>query len=256
MKFIIRRKVIFNVFNKIVKLLKNFSEHLHTYVKHDGLNIQGMDSAQVTLFHMVLSNSWFDEYELEEGDKELININLRMLEKVLSSFDMNDGDECVFYYRDDILIVTHKTPKRKSEFTVPFINVDQDWLEVPESAEWDVEMKFKSAELSSLLKKMSMFSDDIKIECSDDKIRFDVIGEEGTANIELTLDNVEGYSIVEGEIISTKYSLKFLTKCLEMSSSYDTVSVEMSKELPLRIHWDLENNSYLRFYIASKMELE
>ena len=126
MKFCIRQKATFNVFNKIVKLLKNFSEHLHTYVKTDGLNIQGMDAAQVTLFHMILSNDWFDEYLLEDGDKELININLKMLEKVLSSFDMSDGDECMFYYQDDILTVTHKTAKRKSEFSIPFMNVDQE----------------------------------------------------------------------------------------------------------------------------------
>jgi proliferating cell nuclear antigen len=253
MRVSIRYKAVFNVFNKIVKSLKNFSDYLHTHVKSDGWHIQGMDSSQVTLFHMILSNTWFDEYEFDT--EEMININLKMLEKVLSSFEMNDGDELIMEQRETLMII-HNTPKKKSSFSVPFINVEQDWLEVPESAEWDVEMKFKSIELSSLLKKMSMFSDDIKIECSDDKIRFDAVGEEGTANIELTLDNVEGYSIVEGEIISTKYSLKFLTKCLEMSSSYDTVSVEMSKELPLRIHWDLENNSYLRFYIASKMELE
>lgn len=256
MRVSIRRKTVFNVFNKIVKSLKNFSEHLHTYVKADGWNIQGMDSSHVTLFHMVLSNTWFDEYIIEEGDKELVNINLKMMEKVLSSFDMNDGDEFIMEYTDDVLLITHKTPKKKSTFSIPFINVDQDWLEVPESAEWEVEMRFKSVELASILKKMAMFSDDVEIKCSDDKIKFNASGEEGTADIELTLDNVEGYSIVEGEVISTKYSLKFLTKCAELSSVYETVSVEMSRELPLKFHWDLQSNSHLRFYIASKIDIE
>jgi proliferating cell nuclear antigen len=253
MRVSIRYKAVFNVFNKIVKSLKNFSDYLHTHVKSDGWHIQGMDSSQVTLFHMILSNTWFDEYEFDT--EEMININLKMLEKVLSSFEMNDGDELIMEQRETLMII-HNTPKKKSSFSVPFINVEQDWLEVPESAEWDVEMKFKSIELSSLLKKMSMFSDDIKIECSDDKIRFDATGEEGSADIELTLDNVKGYSIVEGETISTKYALKFLTKCVELSSVYETVSVEMSRELPLRIHWNLKNDSYLRFYIASKIDIE
>lgn len=253
MRVSIRRKAVFNVFNKIVKSLKNFSEHLHTHVKEDGWNIQGMDSSQVTLFHMVLSNSWFDEYHIDtEG---MININLKMLEKVLSSFEMNDGDEFIME-QTDTLMITHKTPKKKSSFSVPFINVEQDWLEVPESAEWEVEMRFKSAELASLLKKMTMFSDDVEIKCTDDRINFSAAGEEGSADIELTLDNVESYSIVEGEIIKTKYSLKFLTKCVELSSVYENVSVEMSRELPLRIQWDLQNSSYLRFYIASKIDIE
>lgn len=250
----IRHKAVFNVFNKIVKSLKNFSDYLHTHVKSDGWHIQGMDSSQVTLFHMIMSNTWFDEYEFEtEG---MINMNLKMLEKVLSSFEMNDGDELIMESTEDVLMITHKTPKKKSSFSVPFINVEQDWLEVPESAEWDVEMRFKSVELASLLKKMTMFSDDVEIKCSDEKINFSADGEEGTADIELTLDNVEGYSIVEGETISTKYALKFLTKCVELSSVYETVSVEMSRELPLRIHWDLKNDSYLRFYIASKIDIE
>jgi proliferating cell nuclear antigen len=253
MRVSIRRKAVFNVFNKIVKSLKNFSEHLHTHVKADGWNIQGMDSSQVTLFHMVLSNSWFDEYHVDtEG---MININLKMLEKVLSSFEMNDGDEFIME-QTETLMITHKTPKKKSSFSVPFINVEQDWLEVPETAEWEAEMRFKSAELASLLKKMTMFSDDVEIKCTDDRINFSASGEEGTADIELTLDNVESYSIIEGETISTKYSLKFLTKCVELSSAYDAVSVEISRELPLRIQWDLQNLSYLRFYIASKIDIE
>jgi proliferating cell nuclear antigen len=254
MRIIITEKSKYAVFTKLVKLLKNFTETLSTHVKDNGLVIQGTDTTQVTLYHMNLNKSWFSYYEM--GKEENITINMSTFEKALSSFDMTDGDEIIILTVDNIINVTHKTPKRKSEITFPLIDEYYQWMQVPESAEWESEMIFKSSDLSGILKKMSLFNDSVKITCTEESIVFETDGESGNSKVDLTLDNVDAYSIVEDGNISVRYPLKFLTRCLDIANVYDKVTLEIATELPLRITWDLEDYSSLSFYVASIIDID
>jgi proliferating cell nuclear antigen len=55
------------------------------------------------------------------------------------------------------------------------------------------------------------------------------------------------------EPVSLTFSLKYLVNFCKASGLSDTVKLSLSSEVPLLVEYGLQNNSYLRFYLAPKV---
>jgi hypothetical protein len=55
------------------------------------------------------------------------------------------------------------------------------------------------------------------------------------------------------EPVSLTFSLKYLTNFCKASGLSDSVKLCLSSEVPLLVEYGVQNNSYLRFYLAPKV---
>jgi hypothetical protein len=98
----------------------------------------------------------------------------------------------------------------------------------------------------------------VSIECNKDGVKFSCAGDIGSGSVTLkpnqTVDKPsDNVNIELSEPVALTFSLKYLTNFCKASGLSDQVKLCLSSEVPLLVEYGLQENSYLRFYLAPKV---
>ena len=96
MKIVISDENKKNIFTSIFKHLKVFGVNFNLTFDTNRLYIQGLDTSRISLFELVLVNSWFDEYEINTS--VTVGLNIEILFKILN---MRRDNQIIHIYLDD-----------------------------------------------------------------------------------------------------------------------------------------------------------
>ena len=265
MSIIIRDKQKINIFTNIFKHLKVFGETFNLMFNSDKLYIQGMDSARVSLFELVLVKSWFDEYNITKPIT--IGVNIELMFKILHS--KNDDHIIYLFLKEggdhfDIRL----DGKIKQEFHMPLINLDTDLLGVPDDTEWDADLIIQSKLLIDIMNKHSLFGDSVAIQCTEKAItiasRDQLVG---VMKTRIKFEDLIEYSVEEDGCIEVLYSLKYVLHMASFAEIANIVTVNISDSIPMRFHYSLNaekkkeegeelssEENYMNFYLAPKIK--
>ena len=72
-------------FTTIFQHIRNFSEFVNILFRPDGIYIQTMDNAHVSILELNIPKEWFSTYECEED--QTLGINVSILHKILATKD-------------------------------------------------------------------------------------------------------------------------------------------------------------------------
>jgi len=93
----------------------------------------------------------------------------------------------------------------------------------------------------------------ILIKCSDDCVDFKTNGSSGEMRVNISVDDMSSYGVVEGEIVDLTYSLLYINKMCITNKLTTDIEFSISKDCPMKINYDLGDDSSLVFYIATKL---
>jgi proliferating cell nuclear antigen len=125
-------------------------------------------------------------------------------------------------------------------------------MKIP-TVEYDAEFSLSSKQISDMFTQLNNFGNDIIIKCSEEDINLSTNGVSGEMRVDIPIDEVSSYSIVEGEEIILTYSLAYINKmCITNKLSTD-IEFSLSNECPMKINYNLGDDSSLVFFIAPKM---
>ena len=240
-------------FISIFNLLKNSSTDINATFDINNLHIQGMDKSHVCLFDLNLKKDWFESYEV--SSKEEICFNTNIFYSIIST----KSDEQTLVIKketNDILLIELINLIKNSDynkyFTMPLLEYEYDEMNIP-NTDFDAEFSLPSKRLTDMLSQLSNFGDDINIKCSDDCVDFKTKGNSGEMRVNIPVDDMSSYGVVEGEEIDLNYSLLYVNKmCITNKLSTD-IDFSISKESPMKINYNLGDDSSLVFYIAPKL---
>ena len=102
---------------------------------------------------------------------------------------------------------------------------------------------------NELLTQLSLFGDRIKIKCNEEIIELKCIGDQGEMKINIPIDNIQEYSINEGEEMEMLFNLHLLSKLTLTTKLTNSVSISFKKDYPLQIKYTFDNN-ILVFYVS------
>jgi proliferating cell nuclear antigen len=100
---------------------------------------------------------------------------------------------------------------------------------------------------------MLMFGTDINVCCSEEQIKFITNGTAGEMTVNIPIDDLKEYSIAEGEVIDLNYSLNYIGKMCLTNKLSNIIEFFISPDFPMKIKYDLGDESYMIFYIAPKI---
>ncbi len=254
MNIVISDKKKKDLFISTFQLLKSSASQINATLTSDNLHIQGMDKSHVCLFDLNLKNNWFDDYNVNE------QINLCFDTSIFYSIISTKSDDQQLVIKkvdDDTLNIQLINGDKKSDyskfFTMPLVEYEYEELSIPEP-DYDAELSLPSKKVTDMLSQLSNFGDNLNIKCSDDFVDFKTKGTSGEMRVNIPVDDMSSYSVVEGEEISLTYSLNYVSKmCITNKLSSD-IDFSLSSECPMKIKYDLGDNSSLFFYIAPKLE--
>ena len=177
-------------------------------------------------------------------------IDLKHSMKNLNIFMTNETDDQL-----EIKFETEGEAKKKDfkkSFKMPLIEYEYEEMNIP-SPDYDAEFSYTSKQISDVFSQLGGFGDDIIVKCSENEINLTSKGVDGEMMVNIPIDDLSSFSIVEGEEITLTYSLVYINKmCITNKLSTD-VDFSLSNECPLKINYSLGEDSALVFFIAPKI---
>ena len=244
-----------DIFISIFHLLKSASSLITILFFDEHIYIQGMDKSQVCLFEVKIQSDWFEKYELNEEDGKNICINSQITHNILS---MNqEQDSITIHYEGETDSLEIDLTNSKGEFNkffkIPLAEIESELLSIP-NVDYDVEFSINSKKMGEIISQLSTFGDVINFNCSEEKIDLISKGDGGEMLVNIPIDDLSEFSISEGDIIDISYSLNYINKMCITTKLSPEIGFSISAEMPLRIKYDLGNNSTVMFFIAPKVE--
>lgn len=234
-----------------------------------GLSLKTMDASHISLLDLKLTNKYFDTY-ICNNDDNVIGINLICLVKILKCGSREDSITLTQKSNSDYLDICIKNNVRSQEFNCPLMNLMSEDLTPPEK-EYDITYAMRPDFLATSLQNISVVEGDtITLNMGNNNFTLISKGDLGTTKIVLcgtdNLDNLSGkenstnYGFVvieqpEDNQISSMFTLH-LFKNISKSKSFSKkkVFISLEKDFPLKISYQILENSYLNFHLAPKIE--
>ena len=254
MKVIISNKHKKELFVALFQTLKNCSSLINVNFKKDVLYIQGMDKSHVCLFNVNIQKKWFDEYDVEEDNNICIDSNTFYL--IIST--KNEGLSIAIRNETEdnlnVDLFTNETTKGEFNkyFKIPLAEFDHEVMDIP-TTEYDAEFSISAKKICDIVSQMIMFGSDINIRCSEEKIDLITNGVTGEMLVNIPIDDLNEYSIVEGETINLIYSLNYINKMCLTNKLTNEIQFSISADFPMKIKYDLGDDSSIVFFIAPKI---
>ena len=245
-----------DIFVSIFQVLKNCSSLICVMFETELVHIQGMDKSHVCLFDVKLHKNWFTNYDIIDSTKICFDSNV--FHSIISTksenqdliIKMNSDDQDVLYVNFESIEV--KKGDFKKSFKMPLVEYEYEEMNIP-VVDYDAEFSLSSKQISDMFSQLNNFGNDIIINCSETSISLTTNGITGEMRVDIPIDDLSSYSIVEGEDITLTYSLAYINKmCITNKLSTD-IEFSLSNECPMKINYNLGDDSSLVFFIAPKM---
>jgi proliferating cell nuclear antigen len=243
----------------LFQLFKNCTVVVKLEFLEKGLIIQGMDKSHICLFLTDIKCNWFTSFaytsntEIMVDSSTLLMVLSRIQENQLLIMEYNVDKEAL-----DIEVLCNTGLKKEEKidynryFQIPLIELDQDTYNMPE-VNYDAEFTINAKQLNDLMSQLVLFGDILNIICNEKEIYLESNGENGKMKVEIPIDNLTEFSISEGENMEISFSLQSLYKMCITTKLAKDIEIGISNDFPIRIKYDLGEDSSSIFFIAPKI---
>lgn len=279
MQIIIDNAIKAECFTTIFQHIRNFTEFINILFRPDGMYIQTMDNAHVSILELNIPKEWFSTYECDED--QTLGITVSILHKILATKDksqiMNiiydketDSDKLQLHFTNSVSATTvSETPAKKSKktafpdtktyethFEIPLVDLELEQMEIPQ-IEYQAEFSLSSTNFSNIVNQLKMFGDTMEIHCSEEKIvLYSHCAESGKMSVEINIDDLTEFSINEGEDLKLSFSLSYLHHICAFNKLTKEIDIKICDSYPLCASYHLGDEAKMKFYLAPKMEDE
>lgn len=256
MKVTISNKNKKDLFVALFQILKGCTSIVRVIFQEDKMYIQGMDKSHICLFEVNIQKKWFDEYILDESSVMSFDTNIFHLiistkqesHNIIIHSTGSDSDNINI----DLVSQEHTKGEFDKHFKIPLADYEYDEMNIP-VVDYDAEFSISSKKICEITSQMLSFGTDLNIKCSEERIDLITDGIVGEMLVNIPIDDLNEYSIVEDEVIDLKYNLNYIAKmCLTNKLSSEVVFC-ISANYPMKINYDLGDDSSILFYIAPKI---
>ena len=284
MNFIVSNKDKKDLFVSLFHVLKNCSTLTNCKFEPEFLHIQGMDKSHVCLYDVKIAKDWFDKYNVDSEVKLCFDSNVfhsiistksdnqdlivKMEEDSLHIHFINTQLDIVLENKEEEQPEKGKKSKKKvgkkenaaklndkndfkKIFKMPLVEYDYEEMNIP-VVDYDAEFSFSSKLAADIFAQLSNFGTDINFTCSEDSIHLTTTSISGEMCVQIPIDDLSCYSIVEGDKIILNYSLLYLNKMCMTNKISQEIEFSLSNDCPMKILYPLGEGSSIVFYMAPK----
>jgi proliferating cell nuclear antigen len=254
MEIIIENREKAELFINIFQNIKLFSDIFTVDISPEVFYIQGMDASHVSIFEIKLTNEWFDVFNIDSNIA--IGLNSNIFPKILTTWTC-DHNIKLSIVKDDILDVAFEKISGDSEynkyFEIPLVDIECERLSIPEQ-EYTIDLEFDSKKLKKLIDELIIIGEQVNISCTENEVNVTTKSLEGSMKINIPFDDIEAYSIEEGEFINIQFTLRYMKNMCLFNKISPTVKIHLTNDVPMQFRYEMENNSYVRFYLAPHLD--
>jgi proliferating cell nuclear antigen len=254
MKVIISDKHKKDLFVALFQTLKNCSTLVRVNFLIDKLYIQGMDKSHICLFDISIFKKWFDEYSVDEINSVCFDTNIfhLIISTKSEGLDIIIHSENVDSLNVDLVCVEHSKGDFNKYFKIPLADCEYEEMVIP-TVDYDAEFSISAKKICEIVSQMMTFGTDINVKCTEEKIDLITNGIAGEMIVKIPIEDLTEYSIIEGEEVNLSYSLNYINKMCLNNKLSNEIQFFISQKCPMKIAYDLGDDSFIVFYIAPKI---
>ena len=210
----------------------------------DKLTSYGMDDGRICLYELVIGKGELDI--ISDGEIEVL-VSLPDLQKILSR--LSASDEITIKYDNNMIILKSKIGYKTKTFKLSVLTgeIPKHPIETLDKLELDSIFNIGLSDFVDMVKDGELYTEFFTIKTVDNKIIIDGVGNIGSFESEYELDN----EVTSEEMCN--YSISLLTKILSTLGNPE-VTISFAAGKPIMIYNKLSKDSYLRWYLAPRVE--
>ena len=218
-------------------------------VTKEAIELVAMDPANVAMVIFKLLSSCFTEYDIKEDIE--ISINLSNLKQILRRTSANDmltlelGEE-------NKLKITLKGRTTRT-FSLPIIELEEKDQKVPD-LKFQATITTQSSILNDAVADADIIAESVTFEAEPQKFTINAEGDLSKAKIEIQETENTKIAVEASEKLKSKYSLEYLKKMIGGSKLSEEVSLQFSKDYPLKLEYKAVDKVMLTFILAPRVE--
>lgn len=244
---------------KIIEAIRDMLGECNFDCSESGIALQSLDKSHIVLVSMLLGSDGFSEFRCDRAIT--LGLNINSLSTVLKCAGNDDVLTLRAEDKGGELSLTFEDPKqdRISEFNLRLMDIDQDYLGIPES-DYTASITLPSAELQRILRDLKSMAEAVTVEADKEGVRFSAEGDLGKGSVQLKPytdieDGDKSVIINISEPVSLSFNLQYFVNICKASALANQVTLQMSNGMPAEIEYKLPNG-YVRYYFAPKLDEE
>ncbi|KAG2370752.1 hypothetical protein C9374_014246 [Naegleria lovaniensis] len=248
------------ILKKILDAIKELVNDANFDCNSTGMALQAMDTAHVSLVHLMLKKDAFERYRCDK--QVVLGVNMAVMNKMLKCAGKDDSISLKATDEPGTLSLSFesKSGERMSEFEMKLIEIDAEPLGIPEP-DYTAEITMPASEFKKICSDLSTIGDTVTVSANKDGVKFSVTGDSGNGSITVRENTKadksnESTTISLKESVSLTFALKYLNTFCKSASLSDQVGLYLSKESPLMVEFKFSEDSYIRYYLAPKIDEE
>jgi proliferating cell nuclear antigen PCNA len=189
-----------------------------------------------------------------------IGLNAVIFHKILSTRDKSQNIQIESDGDPDTLTVRFKSSDSAvfdKTFEIPLIDIDSETMSIP-AIEYQAEFSLPSINFNNLMNQLKMFGENMDVDCSEEQILLYSSSQDcGKMSVEIKIDDLNSFSIDEGESLSMSFSLTYLYNISQFYKISKEVELKFKRDYPVQLVYNLgAGNATLRFFLAPKIKDE
>jgi len=244
---------------KILEAIKDLVNDANFECSATGIALQAMDSSHVSLVSMLLRSDGFEHFRCDRNLS--LGINLGAMAKILKCAS---NDDIVTIKADDngqnvTFMFESQKQDKISDFELKLLDIDSEQLGIPDT-EYKAVVKMSAGEFQRICRDLTILGDTVIVSATKEGVKFSVSGDLGNGNITCRptgdVDSKEGEatSIDLQEPVQLTFALRYLNFFTKATGLSNSVSLSLSKDVPLVVEYRIEDLGYIKYFLAPKIE--
>lgn len=246
---------------KIIDAVKDLVETANWDCSGAGIALQAMDASHVSLVSLLLRCEGFEPYRCDRNLS--LGINMASMTKILKCAANDDVITLKAEEEPDSVTFMFESQKndRICEYEMKLMDIESEHLQIPDASH-DAVVKLPASEFQRICRDLSTISESVIITVNKEGVKFSASGELGTGNITLkpssSVDEEKDNNVVIElqETVSLTFALRFLCNFTKATALSESVTLSLSKDVPLVVEYRIGEIGYIRYYLAPKIEDE
>ena len=240
------------LFTSVFENMKQFSEQTKMKINSNGIRLQSLDDANVSIIDIQFNKNYFTDYHIE--DEKIYDFSLTEICKILKI--CSKSHLIHFIFNNNILKISTTANEKdvKKTFEINSIITKDSFLNLENLRSNNLHnIDLDSKNLQNIFNELFIFSDDVCIELEKNKLKFYTIND--TINTNYTINIENNITRTDNSTYLSKYSLNYLSK-YKLISSFENTALKFNSNSPLLL---VNKNEHIesKFILSPKiMDIE
>jgi proliferating cell nuclear antigen len=245
---------------RVLDAVKDLITDANLLCTEDGIQLQAMDTAHVSLVCFTLLTDAFSLYSCD--DTMTLGVNTVVFARILKCADNNDAVTLKTSPDGSKLHITFESPSgsRSSQFEMNLMDLNADNFHIPDT-EYTTCVKMPSSEFTRIIKDLQAFGDTCTLDIQKSQVGFHVEGDAGKVSMLVKQDKTakeeSHWTEVETDApLKMDFAVKYLATFTKAQAISEQVSLYLLEGVPMYVTYDMGDQGSVGYYLAPKMHEE